>query len=120
MSNLELRSLKCLGGSLRVVDRFHYLGDVVSGGGGCSENIVAIVRIGWKKFRKLLLLLAIKVFSFSTKSRLLACIRTAKLYGGETWALNAKNLKRLKCKQSTNLLREKLRIRDVVCKNDCC
>ena len=40
--------------SLEEVNKFCYLGDVISAGGGIEESIVSIIRCGWKKFRELL------------------------------------------------------------------
>ena len=65
----EINSLKCSKGSLEVVDSC-YLGNIISSGGGCSESIVARVRMRWKKFRELLSLLATKSFSFRVKVKL--------------------------------------------------
>ena len=70
-----------------VVDQFCYLGDMISAGGGAEASSVSWVRSGWKKFRELLPLLTSRVFSLKTKGQLYAaCVRSAMVYGSETWA----------------------------------
>ena len=123
---------KCQENTLEVVERFCYLGDLISSGGGCSESIVARVRTGWKKFRELLPLLATKGFSLHTKGRLYdGCVRSAMLHGSETWAVNAEDMRRLERSEASMLrwmcsvsvherrsiseLRERMGIRGIRC-----
>ena len=41
--------------SLEIVNKFCYLGDMISVGGGFKKSIVPRIRYGWKKFRELFL-----------------------------------------------------------------
>lgn len=59
----EIVILKCIDGSLDVIDSFRFLGNVISKEDGAFESKVARLRTSWKRFRVLLLLLlATKVF----------------------------------------------------------
>ena len=79
-----------------VVDKFCYLGDMISAEGGAEESIVTRIRCGWKKFRELLPLLTTKGFSLRSKGAFYqACIRSVIIYGGETWAVREEDLSRL-------------------------
>lgn len=60
--NQYTKFIKCLGGFLKEVDIFCYLGDLISSEASCSESIDARMRKCWKKFRELLSLLIKKVF----------------------------------------------------------
>ena len=65
---------------------FCYLGDRVSARGGCEAAVIARARIGWVKFRECGELLNSKRFSLKLKGMVyLICIRSAMLYGSETW-----------------------------------
>ena len=82
--------------SLETKDKFCYLGDMISGGGGTEESCIARISCGWKKFRELLPLLTSRVLSLRTKGRVFdAYVRSIVLYGGETWAVKANDLNRL-------------------------
>ena len=79
-----------------VVDKFCYLGDMISAEGGAEESIATRIRCGWKKFRELLPLLTTKGFSLRSKGAFYqACIRSVIVYGGETWAVREEDLSRL-------------------------
>ena len=77
--------------SLETKDKFCYLDDMISAGGGAEESCIARIRCGWKKFRELLPLLTSRVLSLHTTGGVFdACVRSIVLYGGETWAVKAK------------------------------
>ena len=79
-----------------VVDQFCYLGDMISAGGGAEASLVSQVRSGWKKFRELLPLLTSRVFSLKMKGQLYAaCVRSAMVYGSETWAVKEDDMHRI-------------------------
>ncbi len=70
------------------VESFVYLGDKLNAGGGCLSAITARVRVGWTKFRELSGVLCGRKWSVKMKGRLYkACVRTAMVYGGETWVM---------------------------------
>ena len=71
------------------VGQFCYLGDVLNGEGGSSMASINRVRSGWKKFRELSGVLTNKKVALRLKGRVYAaCVRSAMLYGSETWAAN--------------------------------
>lgn len=84
------------GEALEVVDKFCYLGEMISAFGGAEEAVIARIRSGWKKFRDLLPVLTCRGFSLRSKGRVYqACVRSVMLYGSETWALKESDLQRL-------------------------
>ena len=71
-----------------VVDKFCYLGDMLSVGGGVDAAVVTRIGSGWKKFRELEPILTAKDVSDDIKSQLYtACVRTVMIYGAETWPM---------------------------------
>jgi len=69
------------------------LGDRISAGGGCESAVTARARIGWVKFRECGELLYRKRFSLKMKGRIyLTCVRSAMLYGSETWCMREKDV----------------------------
>ena len=72
------------------VEGFGYLGDKLNAAGGCLSAITARVRVGWKKFRELGGVLCGKKWSVRLKGRVFrACVRSAMVYGSETWVMRA-------------------------------
>ena len=70
------------------VDKFCYLGDMMSAGGGAEAALNARIRSGWRKFRELLPLLTLKGTSLRLKGKLYAaCVRSVMLYVSETWVI---------------------------------
>ena len=73
---------------VETVRGFCYLGDKVNASGGCKAAVTASGRIGWVKFKKCGELLNSKMFSLKTKGMVYrSCVRSAMLYGSETWCL---------------------------------
>ena len=67
---------------------FCYLGDRLNASGGCETAVTARVRIGWMKFRECGELLLRRKFSLKMKGIVdRSCVRSAMLYGSETWCL---------------------------------
>jgi len=56
--------------NLEVVDKFCYLGDMLSVDGGADAAVEARIRIGWNKFRQLVPLLTIRDISLIRRGRL--------------------------------------------------
>ena len=78
--------------SSEVVNKFCYLGDMISAGGVVEESIAGRIRCGWKKFRECLSVLT----SLCTKGKIFqACVRSVVLYGSETLALKEEDLGKL-------------------------
>ena len=75
------------------VKEFCYLGDRLSASGGCNAAVTARARIGWVKFRECGELLHGRRFSLKMKGRVYkTCVRSAMLYGSETWCLKEDDL----------------------------
>ena len=73
---------------VETVRGFCYLEDRVNAGGGCEAAVTARARIGWVKFRECGELLNSKRFSLKLKGMVYrSCVRSAMLYGSETWCL---------------------------------
>ena len=82
------------GEPLESVDSFCYLGDML--GGGCESVVITRGRTAWGKYRDLLPILSSKNVALRTKGRVYdTCIRSAMLYGSETWAPRNTDLDRL-------------------------
>ena len=85
------------GERLECVREFRYLGDVISADGRVVASSVARVRSGWKCFGMLRALLTKRALSLRVKGRLyVACVRSAMLYGTETWPVLQDDVDRLK------------------------
>ena len=74
---------------VETVKEFSYLGDRVDVSGGCEAAVTARARFGWVKFRECGELLHGKRFSLKMKGLVYrSCVRSAMLYGSETWCLS--------------------------------
>ena len=73
------------------VKGFCYLGDRLNASGGSESAVTARVRIGWSKFRECHEVLCGRRFTLKLKGRIYqSCVRSAMLYGSETWCLKEK------------------------------
>jgi len=71
---------------LELVDKFCYLGDMLSVDGDADAAVEARIRIGWNQFRQLVPLLTNKYVSLIMRGRLYSsCVRSSMLHGIETW-----------------------------------
>ena len=78
---------------VETVNEFCYLGDKLITSGGCEAAVTARMRIGCIKFRECSELLLGKRFSLKIKARVFqSCVRSAMLYGSETWCLREKEM----------------------------
>ena len=78
---------------LELVDKFCYLGDMLSVDGDADAAVEARIRIGWNKFRQLVPLLANKDVSLIMRGGLCGgCVRSGVLHGGETWPVGKENV----------------------------
>ena len=92
MRKLDLENGEVLEG----VNKFCYLGDVLSGEGGSNSASIGRVRCGWKKFRDLSGVLTNKKVALKLKGKVCgACVRSAMIYGSETWAMDTEQELRL-------------------------
>ena len=70
------------------VKSFCYLGGRLNASGGSEEAVKARTRIGWIKFKECGELLYGRKLSLKMKGKIYqSCIRSAMLYGSETWCL---------------------------------
>ena len=75
------------GHEYEIVDKLCYLGDMLSQEGDCEHAILKRIQTGWLKFRELSGLLIGKGMSLRSKGIIYTtCIRSAMLYGSETWS----------------------------------
>ena len=78
---------------LELVDKFCYLGDMLSVDGDADAAVDARIRIGWNKFRQLVPLLTSKDVSLIMRGRLYSsCVRSSMLHGSETWPVRKENV----------------------------
>ena len=90
---------------LEAVDRFCYLGDMLSAGGGCMAAATARCRCAWGKFRENLPLLTSKPVPFDLRGRLFSSnVRSSMLHGTETWPMTSAALHRL-CRNDLAMIR---------------
>ena len=77
---------------------FCYLGDSrVNASGGCEATVTAKARNGWVNFKECRELLNSKRFSLKTKGMVnQSCLRSAMLYGSETWCLRENEMESLR------------------------
>jgi len=78
---------------LELVDKFCYLGDMLSVDGDADTAVEARIRNGWNKFRQLVPLLTNKDVSLIMRGRLYSsCVRSSMLHGSETWPVRKENV----------------------------
>ena len=76
--------------------KFCYLGDTLGSGGDVVEAARARVRCAWAKFKELSPGLTVRGASYRIKGRIYsACVQSVLIYGTETWAVKAENLRSL-------------------------
>ena len=86
-------SVEELSEEMETVRGFCYLGDRVNAGGGCEAAVTARARIGWVKFRECGESLNSKMYSLKLKGMVYhSRVRSAMLYGSETWFLRENEL----------------------------
>jgi len=74
------------------VDKFCYLGDMLSVDGDADAVVEARIRIGWNKFRQLVPLLTNRDISLIRRGRLYSsCMRSSMLQESETWPVRKEN-----------------------------
>ena len=78
--------------SLEVVDKFCYLGDMLSVDGDADAAVEARIQTGWNKFRQLVPLLTNRDISLIRRGRLYSsCVWSSILHGSETWPVRKEN-----------------------------
>ena len=81
-------SIEKLCDEVKTVNGFCYLGDRLNASGGREAAVTARVRIGWVRFREYGELLLGNRFPLKMKGEVYrCCVRSAILYGSETWCL---------------------------------
>ena len=98
----KLKHLQVEGGEIEEVTSFCYLGEVLDTNQGAESAVKYRIFTAWDKWKELASLLVNKNIPLGRRIDLYcACIRSAMLYGSETWALTEGLVKRLE----TNELR---------------
>jgi len=83
----------CASANLEVVDKFCYLGDMLSVDGDADAAVEARIRIGWNKFRQLVPLLTSRDMSLIRTGRLYSsCVQSSMLHGSEIWPVRKENV----------------------------
>jgi len=78
--------------NLELVDKFCYLGDMLSVDGDADAAVETRIRIGCNKFRHLVPLLTNDDISLTVRGRLYSsCVRSSMLHGSETWPVKQEN-----------------------------
>jgi len=78
---------------LELVDKFCYIGNMLSVDGDADAAVEARIRIGWNKFRQLVPLLTNKDISLIMRGRVYSsCVRSSMLHGSETWPVRKENV----------------------------
>ena len=84
------------GSKFECVDKFCYLGDMLSAGGGAEEAAKTRVRSAWGKFNELAPILTKRGASMKLKGRIYdACVQRVLVYGSETWGMKAEDRAKL-------------------------
>jgi len=92
---------------LELVDKFCYLGDMLSVDGDADAAVEARIKIGWNKCRQLVPLLTNKDVSLITRGRLYSsCVRSSMLHGSETWPVRKENLVALQRAEMRKVIKE--------------
>ena len=74
------------------MDKFCYLGDMLSVDGDADAAVEAKIRTGWNKFWHLVPLLTNRDISLIRRGRLYSrCVRSSMLHGSETWPVRKEN-----------------------------
>ena len=77
------------------VDRFCYLCDMISAGGGAEQSYRMRVRCAWRKFRELSQILTSRAASLMIKDKIYkACVESV-MYDSETWPMKVEDRQRL-------------------------
>jgi len=78
--------------NLELVDKFCYLGDMLSVNGDVDAAVETRIWIGWNKFRQLVPLLTNKDISLIVRGKLYSsCVRSSMLHGSVTWPIRKEN-----------------------------
>jgi len=78
--------------NLEIVDKFCYLGDMLSVDKGADAAVETRIQTGWKKFRQLAPLLTNKDILLMVRGRLyISCVQSSMFHGSETWPVKKKN-----------------------------
>ena len=72
--------------NLEIVDKFCYLGDMLSVEGDADAAVEVRIRVGWNKFRQLVPLLTNKDIPLIRRGKLYSsCVQSSMLHGSKTW-----------------------------------
>ena len=81
---------------VKQVNRFHYLGSIITSDGRCDEDIKMRIALSKQAFQKMSPVLKNRTISIDTKTRVLKCyVWSILLYGSECWTISKEMEKRL-------------------------
>ena len=81
---------------IKKVNRFTYLGSIITSDGRCDEDIKMRIALSKQAFQKMSPVLKNRTISINTKTRVLKCyIWSILLYGSECWTISKEMEKRL-------------------------
>ena len=84
------------------MSKFCYLGDTLGSGEGVVEAARARVICAWAKVKELSPILTVRGTSYRVKGRIYsACVQSVLIYGTETWAMKADDLRSLERTEHT-------------------
>lgn len=87
----------CINGEpIKQVNRFNYLGSIITSDGRCDEDIKKRIALSKQAFQKMNPILKNRTISINTKTRVLKCyVWSILLYGSECWTISKEMEKRL-------------------------
>ena len=92
----DQKSVTMAGDEIEKVEKFSYLGDVLSTDGEVRWAVIGRIRAGWKKFKEVAGVLLLKGLSLKLKGLLYkSCVRSALSYGAECWATKAEDMRKM-------------------------
>jgi len=84
------------GKPIKQVDRFNYLGSIITSDGRCDEDVKKRIALSKQAFQKMSPILKNRSISINTKTRVLKCyVWSILLYGSECWTISKEMEKRL-------------------------
>ena len=94
--NSQVNGLHIDGHEYEIVDKFCYLGDMLSQKDDCEHAILKRIQTGWLKFKELSGMLIGKGMSVKSKGIIYTTYtRLAMLYGSETWATTIDDIRKM-------------------------
>ena len=92
--DIQIRDVR--GVEMRQVEKFKYLGSVISESGGCEKDVEERIKAGWSKWREVSGIVCDRRMPRRLKIKIYkTVVRPVIVYGAETWALRKKEERKL-------------------------